>query len=303
MSTITDTIFMVRPANFGFNPETAENNAFQDNSGDLNKDEIRVLALKEFDDFVVKLRGNGINVIVYEDSTDQVKTDAVFPNNWITTHENILITYPMFSPNRRLERSTAIIEDLQNNFGYKKQYFFEHYEGEEKFLEGTGSMILDRVNKIVYACLSERTNVEILEKFSILMRYRKLFFHSYDESGQAIYHTNVMMALAENFCIICLESIIDEVESKEVQSTLEESGKEIIEITQAQLAHFAGNMIQLKNNEGEKFLVMSEQAYRCLEYNQIERIENHCKILHSSLNTIEKYGGGSARCMIAEIYH
>ena len=293
---------MVRPANFGFNPETTANNAFQDNSGDRTAEEIKSLAIKEFDAFVEELRSKGINVKVYQDSDVPIKTDAVFPNNWVTTHGEILITYPMFSENRRLERSNEIIEDLKSEFGYSRQYYFEHYESEDKFLEGTGSMILDRDNKIVYACLSERTNIEILEKFSVLMRYTKIYFHSVDADDNPIYHTNVMMALAENFCIICMESIKDEKERIHVQTHLENTGKEIIEISYEQLNQFAGNMIQLKNENGDRYLVMSVQAYKSLDYSQIERIERHCEILHSPLYIIEQYGGGSARCMIAEVF-
>ncbi len=293
---------MVRPSKFGFNPETAANNAFQDNSGDLSVEEIRSLAQKEFDELAAKLSVHGIEVIIYQDSDNPVKTDAVFPNNWISTHPNIIVTYPMFSENRRLERDPEIIKDLEERYAYGRRYYFEHYEAEGKFLEGTGSMILDRTNKILYGCLSERTNIEILEKFSVLMGYRKVYFHAFDDNNIAIYHTNVMMALAEEFCVVCLESIQDERERESLSNTLYESGKEIVNISLKQVGKFAGNMIQLKNKEGEKFMVMSEQAYRSLELKQIESIEKHCRILYSPLATIEKYGGGSARCMIAEIY-
>ncbi len=303
MDTITSKVFMVRPSNFGFNAETAQNNAFQDNSGSLTKSEINSEAVKEFDNLVSKLKIHGIEVIVYEDSAKPLKTDAVFPNNWITTHEEgIIITYPMYSNNRRLERSSVIIEDLKHKFGYDRHYFFEHYETEDKFLEGTGSMILDRENKIIYACLSERTNIEVLEKFSVLMSYKKIYFHSNDDKGKAIYHTNVMMALAEEFCIICMESIASEVEKSEIEQQLKLNNKEIIEISQDQVNHFAGNMLQLKNTKGERFLIMSEQAYHSLHEDQIAKIQSYCRILHSPLNVIEKYGGGSARCMIAEIF-
>ena len=304
MSTITDTVFMVRPANFGYNSETAENNAFQDNSGRMTVEEIKEAAKDEFDAFVQILQSKGIEVIVYEDSVLPVKTDAVFPNNWVTMHENgVLITYPMFSENRRLERSQEVIDDLKSRFGYSKQYYFDHYEADSKFLEGTGSMILDRDNKIVYACLSERTHVELLEKFAVVMSYKKVFFHAVDKNGDPIYHTNVMMALGENFCVVCLDAILDESERKEFVAEMDKTAKDIIEISQDQLNSFAGNMLQLKAENGDRFLIMSEQAFRSLEETQIMAIESHCEIVHAPLYTIEKYGGGSARCMITEVFY
>lgn len=294
---------MIRPAHFGFNPETADNNVFQDNSGTMTSPEISVAAREEFDDFVSRLRAKKINVIVYEDTEVPHKTDAIFPNNWITTHFNsVIITYPMFSPNRRQERRTDIVEDLKTRFGFERQYFFEHYEEEGKFLEGTGSMILDRDNKVVFACLSERTDVELLEKFAVLMSFKKIFFHAVDPDGVPIYHTNVMMALGEDFCIICLEAIPDEEERSEVVAQLSQNDKEVIAITIGQMYQYAGNMIQLKNTDGERFLVMSEQAYKSLNSSQIERITAYCEIISIPLYTIEKYGGGSARCMIAEVF-
>jgi hypothetical protein len=303
MSTITDTVFMVKPKYFGYNAETAENNAFQDNSGDQTKEQIIDMARLEFDGLVEKLREKGIEVIVYEDLDDLEVTDSVFPNNWITLHKNqILITYPMFAESRRAERRLDIIEDLKERFGYERQYFFDHYESESKFLEGTGSMILDRDNRVIYACLSDRTNVEILEKFSILMNYQKVFFHAVDRNGLEIYHTNVMMALGEEIAVVCLETIEDERERKELVKKLEETRKQIIEISQEQMEHFAGNMLELKNKKGYRYMVMSEQAFKSLNTKQIEEIEASSQIIHAPLNTIEKYGGGSARCMIAEIF-
>ncbi|GLR18300.1 citrulline utilization hydrolase CtlX [Portibacter lacus] len=303
METITDKVFMVRPAHFGFNHETAENNAFQDNSGVQSQEEISEMAKVEFDGLVEKLREKGIEVIVYEDSDNPVKKDAIFPNNWISTHRGeVLITYPMFAESRRTERREDIINDLKEKFSYHRQYFFEHYESENKFLEGTGSMILDRDNRIIYACLSERTNVELLEKFSILMNYKKVFFYAKDDNGLEIYHTNVMMALGEEYAIICLDTIKDEREKKEVVDHLKGSEKEIIEISENQMNHFAGNMLEVKNKEGYHYLVMSEQAYKSLNQSQISKIENHSQIIHAPLYTIEKYGGGSARCMIAELF-
>ena len=303
MSTITDKVFMVKPRNFGFNPETAENNAFQDNSGDQSKEEISDMARIEFDGLVEKLREKGIEVIVYEDLEENIVTDSVFPNNWISLHKNeVLVTYPMFAESRRAERREDIINDLKERFHYNRQYFFDHYESEGKFLEGTGSMILDRDNRIIYACLSDRTNVELLEKFAILMSYTKIFFFSKDSVGQEIYHTNVMMTLGEEICIICLDTIEDEREKAEVVEKLTSTNKKIIEITLEQMNSFAGNMLEVKNKDGYRYLVMSEQAFKSLTESQIIQIEAHSQIIHAPLYTIEKYGGGSARCMIAEIF-
>lgn len=303
MSTITDTVFMVKPKHFGYNFETAKNNAFQDNSGDQAKEQIIEMAKLEFEGLVEKMTDKGIEVIVYDDLDDVVVKDSVFPNNWITLHKNkILITYPFFAESRRPERRIDIVNDLKERFGYERQYFFDHYESDSKFLEGTGSMILDRDHRIIYACLSERTNVEILEKFSILMNYQKVFFHAKDKNGLEIYHTNVMMALGEEIAVVCLETIEDQRELAELLDKLRSTGKRIIEISRDQMGHFAGNMLEVKNKKGYRYMVMSEQAFKSLNENQIEEIEASSQIIHAPLYTIEKYGGGSARCMIAEIF-
>lgn len=303
MSTVTDTVFMIRPAAFGYNEETAKDNAFQNKANGESEIDIQKAAVKEFDDLVDKLKNNGIEVIVFDDTETPLKRDAVFPNNWISTHDSeIIITYPMYSEMRRAERRNDIIELLKEKFGYNRQYYFDHYEDEKKYLEGTGSMILDRDNKVVFACLSDRTSIELLEKFSILMDYKKIYFRATDDQGIPIYHTNVMMAIGEDICIICLDAIADEEERNEVIAQLEQNDKEIIEISISQMKHFAGNMIELKNKEGKHFLIMSEQAYISLNEDQKEQIYQYCDILHSPLYSIEKYGGGSARCMIAEVF-
>ncbi len=303
MSTVTNTVFMIRPAAFGYNEETAKDNAFQTKTGDESDAEIQKAALKEFDEFVDRLRDKGIEVLVYEDTEKPLKRDAIFPNNWISTHNSeIIITYPMYSEMRRSERRSDIINDLKEKFGYDRQYYFDHYEDEKKYLEGTGSMIMDRDNRVVFACLSERTSIELLEKFSILMDYKKIYFHAKDDEGIPIYHTNVMMAIGEDICIICLDTIQDEEERNEVIAQLEQNDKEIVEISLSQMRHFAGNMIELKNKNGEHFMIMSEQAYLSLNEEQKDQITQYCDIIHTPLYTIEKYGGGSARCMIAEVF-
>lgn len=294
---------MVRPANFGFNEQTAESNAFQKSDPSINKMEISKKALEEFDLFVDKLKNAGVNVIIAEDSKMPVKPDAIFPNNWITFHnDGTIITYPMYAPVRRLERNEEIIEGITKQFEIKKRQHLEHFEDSSRYLEGTGSMILDRANNIVYACLSPRTDELLLDKFCELTGFQKKVFHAVDENGQDIYHTNVMMALGETFVIICLETIRDESERKSLLNCFAETGKEVIEISIKQVHAFAGNMLQLRNNKNETLLVMSEQAYHSLEPDQITAINRHTKILYSPIDTIETFGGGSTRCMMAEVF-
>ena len=300
---LASTIMMVRPAHFGFNPETAENNAFQSNEGDLTVQQISEAAIEEFDAFVEKLRAYQIDVLVIEDTEVPFKTDAVFPNNWVSFHEDgLVVTYPMYSPNRRLERRADIIEALGEKFKIDTWIKLENHESGGRFLEATGSMILDRTNQIAYACRSERTHPELFADFCESMNFEPILFTAQDENGQDIYHTNVMMAVGEKLAIICLESLPDEAERNLVEQRLRESDKEIIAISFAQVSAFAGNMIEVKNREGENFLIMSSAAYHSLDMQQTERILAHTAIIHSSLTQIEKYGGGSARCMRAESF-
>jgi hypothetical protein len=293
---------MVRPAAFGFNEETAANNAFQVKNESLSAEEIQERALQEFDTFVNKLRAIGVEVIVVEDSADPHTPDAIFPNNWISFHQDgLVVTYPMFSSIRRKERRPEIISDLMADFSVETRIFFEDYEREEKYLEGTGSLILDRVNKIMYACLSPRTDRALTEELAQRLDYKAVIFTAVDEDGQEIYHTNVMMALGENFAVICLDVIADIMERQEVIEVLEDSGKEIIEISIEQMMQFAGNMLQVKG-EDSSYLVMSQAAYDSLDEEQIEEIEQYTKILSSPIPTIEELGGGSVRCMMAEVF-
>lgn len=300
---ITDTILMVRPKHFGFNEETAANNAFQVNDQSIPKESISEKAIKEFDGFVAKLRSHGIDVIVAEDSETPIKTDAVFPNNWVTFHQDgTIILYPMNALNRRLERSKAVLNTVLDNHHHRLSIDFSKVEDEGLFLEGTGSLILDRPNGVAYACVSPRTNEEILDIFCKKMDYEKVLFSSADENGQLIYHTNVMMALGETFVIICMESINREEDRNLLIEKFVETGKEVISITYPQMYSFAGNMLQVKNRIGETFLVMSEQAFKSLTEEQVYAIQRHTNILHAPIYTIEKYGGGSARCMMAEVF-
>lgn len=300
---ITNHIMMIKPANFGFNEQTAESNAFQSNETSMTAVEIQERAVEEFDTFVKILRSKGVHVEVVQDSTDPNKPDAIFPNNWISFHEDgSVITYPMQAPIRRLERREDVIKQLEEKFKVNKRYSFEVYEEDSMFLEGTGSMILDRANQIVYACLSPRTDIRLLDKFSVLRSFRKESFFAKDQSGKEIYHTNVMMALGEGFCVICLDCISEEVDRKRVQKTLKNSGKEIIEISFKQMNAFAGNMLSLKGEGGHPLVVMSQQAKNSLNEKQLEALSNHAEIVASDIETIEKFGGGSVRCMMAEVF-
>ncbi|MDB5193274.1 MAG: amidinotransferase [Segetibacter sp.] len=297
---ITNKLLMIRPVNFCYNEQTAVNNAFQvynDQTGVQQKAE------KEFDDFVNLLTAKGVDVTVVNDTAQPCTPDSIFPNNWISSHEDgSLCLYPMFAPNRRLERKLHVIEALKNKFSVGHTVDFSSYENEHVFLEGTGSMVLDREQKIAYACISPRTNVKLLNEFCAKLKYTPVTFHAFDSTRCLIYHTNVMMCVADKYVVICLTSIHDEAEKNSVADSIKQSGKSIIEITEDQMNHFAGNMLQVQNNNGEKFLVMSSQAFHSLRHDQLISLTAYNEILHSKLATIETNGGGSARCMMAEIY-
>ena len=296
----TSHLLMIRPVNFAFNPETAESNAFQIKQEDA---EVQQRAEKEFDDFVNVLMQNGVDVTVADDTPQPYTPDSIFPNNWVSFHEDgTVILYPMFAPKRRLERKPTVLETINNKFSINKINDLSSFEEENIFLEGTGSMVLDRDKKIAYACLSNRTNQKILDEFCKITGYEAVVFNSTDEHRLAIYHTNVMMCVADKYVVICLDSIPDSAERKMVEEKIIESGKEIIAISFQQLNHFAGNMLQVENATGEKLLVMSSQAYQSLTAEQISKLSSYNKIIHSSLTTIETNGGGSARCMMAEIH-
>lgn len=300
----TSHILMVRPANFAFNEETAASNAFQSRDDNMNAVEMRQHAVREFDEFVRRLRDAGVEVIVADDSPEPAKPDAVFPNNWVTFHqEGFIVTYPMFAPTRRRERREEVIDEvLQQGFVAGKRIHFEQGEADKRFLEGTGSIIFDHQNLLAYACLSPRTDAAMLEELCQKIGYRKIVFHAVDANGQDIYHTNVMMAMGETFVVICLDSVRDATERANLEEKFNETGKEIVDISLEQMGAFAGNMLQVRNSTGETILVMSEQAYRSLTPAQIKRLEQHTKLLYSPIETIETYGGGSARCMMAEVF-
>jgi hypothetical protein len=291
---------MIRPVNFAFNRETAGNNAFQVSTDGSN---IQPKALDEFDRFVSLLRKNDIDVTVVEDTPVPHTPDSLFPNNWVSFHEDgTILLYPMYAPNRRAERKENVLEEIDKRFAVKQRIDLSIYEKNNLFLEGTGSMVLDRENKMVFASFSERTNKEVLDEFCHKMNYEAVTFSAVDKNGKPIYHTNVMMCIADKYVVICTDSIRDVDEKKKVIMAIEKNGKEVIDIDYDQLSHFAGNMLQVQNTKGEKLLVMSTQAYQSLTNEQIEKLSTYNRIIHSSLNTIETTGGGSARCMMAEIY-
>lgn len=302
---ITDTIVMIRPVAFRMNEQTAVNNFFQEDIA-LKNAEINSKAQAEFDAFVAKLRAVGVNVIVENDDLRMDTPDSIFPNNWISFHENGDIgLYPMFAENRRRERREEVLIRLENE-GFLINNVFDYTPAEDEgyFLEGTGSLLLDRVHRKAYCALSPRADEELLIEFCEDFEYLPVVFtanQTVDGKRLPIYHTNVMMCLAENFCVICLDTIDDAREKKNVMQHLRSDGKEIIAISEAQMHHFAGNMLQLQGRD-RKYLVMSAAAHKSLTKIQIEAIEKYCEILSSDLTTIETCGGGSARCMMAEVF-
>ncbi len=297
----TPDILMIRPVKFGFNEQTADSNAFQ--SREVRNEQLQDRALAEFDHFVRVLRDAGVRVTVIEDTPQPYTPDSIFPNNWLTTHaDGMIYLYPMEAENRRLERRMDIVEILRRDYLVRDVKDLSSFEKEGKYLEGTGSMVLDRVNKIIYACLSSRTNEEVLSAFAASSGFRIVPFHAFDEWGKAIYHTNVMMAIGSSCAIVCLESIHDLKERALLTDTLTATSKEIVAISKRQMASFAGNMLELRNAEGEKLLVLSSQAYHSLNGDQLRVLGSHFRSIHAPLDTIETAGGGSARCMIAEIY-
>ncbi len=301
----TSNILMIRPASFRMNEETAVNNYFQ---SEIQLDPRMVVgaAQREFDEFVALLRANGVNVIVVEDIKENDTPDALFPNNWISMHEEGKVgLYPMFAENRRRERREDILDVLEENgFEISEVIDYSSAEEEEVFLEGTGSLILDRENGIAYCALSDRADEELLIEFCEDFEYTPIIFGAYqsaDNKRLPIYHTNVMMCVADRFAVICLDSIDDKKERKAVKEQLKSNGKTIVAITEKQMHEFAGNMLQVKATNGPA-LVMSDRAYRSLQPDQIKTLESFGPIIHPKLDIIETCGGGSARCMMAEIF-
>lgn len=306
MQQITNTILMVRPVRFRMNEETAVNNYFQEDL-QLKNEEINKQAQEEFDSFVNKLKSVGVDVVVVDDIAENDTPDSIFPNNWVSFHEDgTAVIYPMFAVNRRRERRMEFFEVLEKR-GHKIKDVLDYTEAEEEelFLEGTGSMILDRTNQKAYCSLSPRADEDLLIEFCEDMEFSPVIFTAYqdvDGKRKPIYHTNVMMCLAEEFAVICLDSIDDPKERKNVVKHLKQDGKEIIAISETQIHEFAGNMLQVRGAENKKYLVMSVTAHQSLTKDQIKRIEKHCEILSADISTIETCGGGSTRCMMAEVF-
>lgn len=298
----TNNILLVRPANFGFNEETSSSNAFQ-NVVDSPAEKIKREAIAEFELFAKTLSEKGVNVIIIEDTATPVKPDAIFPNNWVSFHaDGTVILYPMYAPNRRLERRMDIIESLKEDFDVSKIIDLSGYEKENRFLEGTGSIIFDRHNCIAYACLSPRTDKRLFEEVCLLLNYNPVSFHSHDRNGKEVYHTNVMMCISDEFAVICTESITNDQEREIVLQRLISTGHTIIEISFEQMNQFTGNMLSVKSNTGKELLVLSESAFESLTKDQRQTIERFATFVPQPINTIETIGGGSARCMMAEVF-
>lgn len=291
---------MVRPYQFYFNQQTASNNFFQSNITIENANE---LAIAEFDAMVEQLRTHKIKVQVVQDTKDPSTPDSIFPNNWFSTHAGgTLCLYPMYAENRRAERKLSVIDFLQKNYKIENLLDLTDLEKEGKFIEGTGSMVLDHQNKISYGCLSERLDKEAFTYWCNKMQFKPISFKALDHKAQSIYHTNVMMCMGNQFVVICLESIPDEQEKQIVLESFLQTNKEVITISQDQLNHFAGNMLQVFDVDEKPHLILSNQAYKTLNVAQLKSLEKYNPLLPISIPTIEALGGGSTRCMIAEIY-
>lgn len=307
MAQITNTILMIRPINFRMNEQTAVNNYYQKVLDNILPETVNAKAQEEFDTYAKKLQEVGVDVVIIQDTNKYDTPDSIFPNNWISFHESGAVAlYPMFAENRRLERREDVLTTLEK-LGFKINTIFDYRRAEDEgvYLEGTGSLVLDRDNRKAYCAISPRADEELLIEFCEDLEYTPIPFVAYqnvDGTRKPIYHTNVMMCVAETFAVICLDSIDDKKERQNVIKHLKEDGKEIISITEFQLNHFAGNMLQVKSKDDERFLVMSQSAYDSLTEQQINSINKHCKILSSNLDTIEACGGGSARCMMAEVF-
>ena len=305
MSQATNSILMIRPINFGYNEETAQDNHYQ--IKELPHKNVNERAQKEFDNMVKNLRQNGVSVHVFQDDENEYTPDSIFPNNWVSFHENGDVgLYPMCAENRRMERRPEVLDFLENEgFTVSNIVDYSSAESENKFLEGTGSMILDRENRLAYCSISNRSNEDLFIEFCEDFEFTPIIFNSFQTVGNKrlpIYHTNVMMCVATDYVIVCLDSIDDKKQRKNVSIFIKNSGKKLIEISENQVESFAGNMLELVNDKGESILVMSKSAEDSLNENQKNIITKYSRILSFDVNTIETWGGGSTRCMMAEIF-
>ena len=301
MSQITKNILMIKPSSFGFNNDTSGDNYFQKQINHLSQSEIRLKAVEEFENMCSILKKNGINIIVFENDENKKLTDDVFPNNWISFHGDKYIIHSMYAKSRRGEKNKSFIKTLSShNFNYTLLNDYTNYEIEDVFLEGTGSVVLDRVNKHAYCSISKRSNIDLFKLFCDDIGYKPISFKSYDSRGDLIYHTNVMMSIGDDFALVCFESIKDKNEKNLVKEYLEKSGRKIVEISLGQVDCFAGNLIQLGDKKN-KIIVISELAYSSLNNHQKNILSAESKIVNIPIPTIQKCGGGSVRCMIAEL--
>jgi len=299
----TSHVFMIRPVNFGYNEQTGKDNAFQHENKDLSSSDIKSKAIAEFDIFVGLLRRAGIQVTVFDDTPDPAKPDAVFPNNWITFHQDdSIITYPMYAPVRRLERRRDIVDHFLSKNTQASYTDLGDYELVGVFLEGTGSMVLDRVNRIAYACESHRTHLGFFERYCEHMGWEPLPFKASDRNDAAIYHTNVMMAIGQEWAVICEEAMEIPSERNKVLEKLESTGHKIIPISYVQMMNFAGNILQVNSSKGASYIILSQRAYESLDANQTNALGQFGELLVIPLNFIETFGGGGVRCMMAEVF-
>ena len=296
------TVLMVRPAAFGFNSETAESNSFQ-RELKLSNEEILEQALIEFDGAVDLMRNHGIDVYVVEDSLIPTKPDAIFPNNWISFHENkTLVLYPMEALNRRCERRLEVVLQLQQKFNYTNVIDLSHFELQGKFLEGTGSIVFDHESKVAFAVLSSRTNEDVLKELCQRIGYKPFVFRAFDSNGHPVYHTNVVMCMGDDFVVICLKAIADEESRADLLKEFVQLGKKVLEISLEQMNRFAGNMLLLKDRHGGNKLVLSETAFQSLAEAQVSFLKSRAELIRFQIPTVEFIGGGSARCMLAEVF-
>jgi len=296
----TDTVLMIRPRHFGSNPETAGSNAFQ-----VQQQASSAQALKEFDALVSRLQMAGVRTIVYQDTDQPVKPDAVFPNNWVSFHQDgRVVLYPMLAPSRRLERRPELLDSLHNDHGYEIREIIDlsGHECSDRFLEGTGSMVLDRVNRLAYLCLSPRTHLQVAAEFAQRMGYELVVFDAVDATGMAIYHTNVMLCVGTRIAVICAEAIADEQARAEVLDRLRGTGHEVVELSLAQMESFAGNMLELRGVGDRGLLVMSQRAMESLAQTQRTALAHHLDLISIPVPHIEDCAGGSVRCMLAEVF-
>lgn len=296
-------VLMVRPKSFGFNPQTAETNAFQHNTTE-DVQSVRVKVLAEFDTMVDLLRSNDIEVLIIEDTAQPEKPDAIFPNNWVSFHhDGTVVLYPMLAENRRIERTNPVLDSVKQNYSVTKIIDLTSFESQNKFLEGTGSIVFDYVNKIAYASRSARTNEHVLKDICNQLGFKSIVFNAADEHGLEIYHTNVLMCIGSGFVIVCLDAIQNDADQEKLLESFSATGHKVIAISFAQMNLFAGNMMEVKSKSGESFVLLSQKAFHSLLPGQLDALTKFVEPVPVNIPTIEQYGGGSVRCMVAGIFN